>query len=126
VKDEPIQQTHIKIWMPHQCVEEEAMNNGLHGHHTICATLSTISATYDHRLWRIGHPVRSAVHKPQIGRSVVGSVTTSESLLLYVLLFSLIVLGNVGAVSPRCGLVGRLKDPYGGGCKAAISSFRNS
>jgi hypothetical protein len=40
--------------------------------------------TYDHRLRRIGHPVRSAIHKPQIGRSVVGWVTTSESLLLYV------------------------------------------
>ena len=40
--------------------------------------------TYDHRLRRTGHPVRSAIHKPQIGRSVVGWVTTSESLLLYV------------------------------------------
>ena len=43
--------------------------------------------TYDHRLRRIGHPVRSAIHKPQIGRLVVGWVTTSESLLLYVFLF---------------------------------------
>ena len=42
--------------------------------------------TYDHRLRRTGHPVRSAIHKPQIGRSVVGWVTTSESLLLYVFL----------------------------------------
>ena len=41
-------------------------------------------STYDHRLRRTGHPVRSAIHKPQIGRSVVGWVTTSESLLLYV------------------------------------------
>ena len=41
-------------------------------------------ATYDHRLRRIGHPVRSAIHKPQIGRLVVGWVTTSEYLLLYV------------------------------------------
>jgi hypothetical protein len=40
--------------------------------------------TYDHRLRRIGHPVRSAIHKPQIGRLVVGWVTTSEYLLLYV------------------------------------------
>lgn len=40
--------------------------------------------TYDHRLRRIGHPVRSAIHKPQIGSLVVGWVTTSESLLLYV------------------------------------------
>ena len=45
----------------------------------------TMSVTYDHRLRRIGHPVRSAIHKPQIGRLVVGWVTTSESLLLYVI-----------------------------------------
>ncbi|KAH8600633.1 hypothetical protein B0O99DRAFT_503190, partial [Bisporella sp. PMI_857] len=43
------------------------------------------TVTYDHRLRRTGHPVRSAIHKPQIGRLVVGWVTTSESLLLYVL-----------------------------------------
>src|ERR1700693_6497529 len=43
-----------------------------------------ISVTYDHRLRRTGHPVRSAIHKPQIGRLVVGWVTTSEYLLLYV------------------------------------------
>jgi len=43
-----------------------------------------ISYTYDHRHRRNGHPVRSAIHKPVIGRLVVGSVTTSESLLLYV------------------------------------------
>ncbi|PMD39377.1 hypothetical protein L207DRAFT_21207 [Hyaloscypha variabilis F] len=42
------------------------------------------TVTYDHRLRRIGHPVRSAIHKPQIGRLVVGWVTTSEYLLLYV------------------------------------------
>jgi hypothetical protein len=40
--------------------------------------------TYDHRLRKIGHPVRSAIHKPQIGRLVVGWVNTSEYLLLYV------------------------------------------
>jgi hypothetical protein len=42
------------------------------------------SVTYGHRLKRIGHPVRSAIHKLQIGRLVVGWVTTSEYLLLYV------------------------------------------
>ena len=42
------------------------------------------NGTYDHRLVRTGHPVRSAILKHQIGRSVVGWVTTSESLLLYV------------------------------------------
>ena len=46
-----------------------------------------MTVTYDHRLRRIGHPVRSAIHKPQIGRLVVGWVTTSEYLLLYVLHF---------------------------------------
>ena len=45
-------------------------------------TASTV--TYDHRLRKIGHPVRSAVLKPQIGGLVVGWVTTSESPLLYV------------------------------------------
>ena len=48
-------------------------------------------STYDHRLRRIGHPVRSAIHKPQIGRLVVGWVTTSESLLLYVFRFYFLV-----------------------------------
>ena len=46
--------------------------------------INAIAVTYDHRLRRIGHPVRSAIHKPQIGRLVVGWVTTSEYLLLYV------------------------------------------
>jgi hypothetical protein len=46
--------------------------------------INCFSVTYDHRLRRIGHPVRSAIHKPQIGRLVVGWVTTSEYLLLYV------------------------------------------
>ena len=43
-----------------------------------------LPVTYDHRLKRIGHPVRSAIHKLQIGGLVVGWVTTSESPLLYV------------------------------------------
>ena len=42
------------------------------------------SVTYDHRLKSAGHPVRSALHNLQIGRLVVGWVTTSEYLLLYV------------------------------------------
>jgi hypothetical protein len=40
--------------------------------------------TYGHRLEITGHPVRSAIHKLQIGGLVVGSVTTSEYPLLYV------------------------------------------
>ena len=38
--------------------------------------------TYDHRVWKTGLPVRSAVLKPHAGRLVVGWVTTSESRLL--------------------------------------------
>jgi hypothetical protein len=48
---------------------------------------NVISVTYDHRLRNTGHPVRSALHKSQIGRLVVGWVTTSEYLLLYVFCF---------------------------------------
>ncbi|PYI26043.1 hypothetical protein BP00DRAFT_356978, partial [Aspergillus indologenus CBS 114.80] len=40
------------------------------------------------RVWKIGLPVRSAVLKPHAGRLVVGWVTTSESLLLYVFVFA--------------------------------------
>ena len=46
-------------------------------------------STYDHRDQAAGHPVRSAIHKLVIGRLVVGSVTTSESILLYVFSFYL-------------------------------------
>src|SRR5438034_5247810 len=41
-------------------------------------------ATYDHRVWNTGLPVRSAVLKPHAGRLVVGWVTTSESRLSHV------------------------------------------
>ncbi|RAL06919.1 hypothetical protein BO97DRAFT_357695 [Aspergillus homomorphus CBS 101889] len=51
----------------------------------ISSTLT--SSTYDHRVWKTGLPVRSAVLKPHAGRLVVGWVTTSESLLLYVFVF---------------------------------------
>src|SRR5450432_1768384 len=43
--------------------------------------------TYDHRLWGLGHPVRSAILKLVIGGLVVESVTTSEYPLLYVFIF---------------------------------------
>ncbi|KOS36151.1 hypothetical protein ACN38_g13140 [Penicillium nordicum] len=42
------------------------------------------TTTYDHRVWKTGLPVRSAVLKPHAGELVVGWVTTSESSLLYV------------------------------------------
>jgi hypothetical protein len=47
-----------------------------------------VTITYDHRLKRIGHPVRSAIHKLEIGGLVVGWVTTSEYPLLYVFVCS--------------------------------------
>ena len=49
---------------------------------------SVISSTYDHRVWRTGLPVRSAVLKPHAGQLVVWWVTTCESWLLYVFLLS--------------------------------------
>ncbi|KAI9650201.1 Telomerase reverse transcriptase [Ciborinia camelliae] len=48
-------------------------------HHLNINPNQVVSVTYDHRLKRIGHPVRSAIHKLQIGGLVVGWVTTSES-----------------------------------------------
>ncbi|KAJ5950036.1 hypothetical protein N7454_001620 [Penicillium verhagenii] len=45
---------------------------------------SCISSTYDHRVWKTGLPVRSAVLKPHAGQLVVWWVTTCESWLLYV------------------------------------------
>ncbi|KAG9946008.1 hypothetical protein KCU85_g6812, partial [Aureobasidium melanogenum] len=42
-----------------------------------------------HSQLKTGHPVRSAIHKQLNGRLVLRWVTTWESLLLYVLLFSL-------------------------------------
>ena len=50
------------------------------------------SSTYGHRQQKTAHPVRSAKHKLLIGRLVVGSVTTSESLLLYVFGFWFLLL----------------------------------
>ena len=50
-------------------------------------TFTSNSSTYDHRVWKTGLPVRSAVLKPHAGRLVVGWVTTSESRLLYVFVF---------------------------------------
>ncbi|KAJ9492327.1 hypothetical protein VN97_g910 [Penicillium thymicola] len=43
-----------------------------------------LSSTCDHRVWKTGLPVRSAVLKPHAGELVVGWVTTSESSLLHV------------------------------------------
>jgi hypothetical protein len=51
---------------------------------------SSVITTYGHRLKNTRHPVRSAIDKLQIEQLVVGSVTTSESCLLYVFEFFLI------------------------------------
>ncbi|KAK1983732.1 hypothetical protein LZ30DRAFT_815916, partial [Colletotrichum cereale] len=45
------------------------------------------SSTYDHTHWRIRDPVRSPIDKPVRAGLVVGSVTTSEYLVLYVFCF---------------------------------------
>jgi hypothetical protein len=49
--------------------------------------------TYDHRLKRIGHPVRSAIHKLEIGGLVVRWVTTGEYPLLYVIFLAAFYFG---------------------------------
>ena len=41
-------------------------------------------STYDHRIWKTRGPVRSPLAKPDTAGLVVGSVTISESLVLYV------------------------------------------
>ena len=46
-----------------------------------------MSSAINHRTWKTGLPVRSAVLKPCAGRLVVGWVTTSEYLLLIVFAF---------------------------------------
>ena len=55
---------------------------------SILRHIEAVSGTYDHRVWKTGLPVRSAVLKPHAGELVVGWVTTSESSLLYVFFFS--------------------------------------
>ena len=40
--------------------------------------------TYDHTHWKTRDPVRTLIDKPMRARLVVGSMTTSESLVLYV------------------------------------------
>ena len=51
---------------------------------TMYTQFSGVSSTCDHRVWKTGLPVRSAVLKPHAGWLVVGWVTTSESQLLHV------------------------------------------
>ena len=78
--------THVPVKMNPQeerSISQQQRATTIVEHHEI--NLSTIvPSTYDHRVWKTGLPVRSAVLKPHAGRLVVGWVTTSESLLLYV------------------------------------------
>ena len=46
--------------------------------------INEYAITYGHRSCKAWIPIRSSIIKPRIGMLVVGSVTTSESLLLYV------------------------------------------
>ena len=63
------------------------LNNGLPPYNiSLIGLFHTSPNTYDHRVWKTGLPVRSAVLKPHAGELVVGWVTTSESSLLYVFL----------------------------------------
>ncbi|KAJ5522485.1 L-lysine 2-3-aminomutase, partial [Penicillium freii] len=62
----------------------------------------TQSSTYDHRVWKTGLPVRSAVLKPHAGELVVGWVTTSESSLLHVFFFFIFHLASPsGGATPH-------------------------
>jgi hypothetical protein len=47
--------------------------------------------TYDHRTLKIRLPVRSAIYKQCTGGLVVRWVTTSESPLLYVFVFAVVI-----------------------------------
>ncbi|KAL5365524.1 hypothetical protein BJX96DRAFT_14018 [Aspergillus floccosus] len=58
---------------------------------TVVCTSDLKASTYDHRVWKAGLPVRSAVLKPHAGQLVVGWVTTSESWLLYVFFLSCLI-----------------------------------
>ena len=53
--------------------------------HRTWASILSYTSTYDHNHWKARDPVCSPIDKPVSARSVVGSVTTSESLVLYVL-----------------------------------------
>ncbi len=44
---------------------------------------------YDHTLWKTRDPVRSPIDKPERAKLVVGSVTTGESLVLYMYIFEI-------------------------------------
>ena len=76
---------------PLQCLPQGALDYNISFIYEFSSRAYSTYSTYDHRLVRTGHPVRSAILKHQIGRLVVGWVTTSESLLLYVFLLRFVI-----------------------------------
>ena len=64
---------------------------------------TTEPGTYDHTQWNTRGLVRSPIDKPLRGRLVVGSVTTSEHRLLYVLYFFCCFLcKQLGVLRTKC------------------------
>ena len=66
--------------------------------------LATHTSTYDHTHLRTRDPVRSPIDKKVRARLVVGWVTTSESLVLYVFLFLSLLLLSAGYIPLRISL----------------------
>ena len=70
-----------------------------------CSFTTRKSASHQHIRpypWKIPDHIRSPINKPVRARLVVGWLTTSESLVLYVFsLFSLPVLPNQRVIAPR-------------------------
>jgi hypothetical protein len=73
---------------------------------SIYLQIANSTNTYDHRFEKIRDPVRSPLVKLGTGRLVVGSVTTSESLLLYVFFLAFFLFGIFLVLSPFMVLFG--------------------
>ena len=56
---------------------------------------------YDHTLWKTRDPVRSPIDKPERAELVVGSVTTGESLVLYIGFYYFLIFSLVHFPAPR-------------------------
>ena len=103
----PLESLHVQNKSPRPSWAQSAVETG--GSLERIYHFKKIIITYDHRLRRIGHPVRSAIHKPQIGKLVVEWVTISESLLSYVFFFFFVAVAKkllfAGSLIKWCGLV---------------------
>jgi hypothetical protein len=83
----------IRPRSPHPTLPNRPPNP--HSIHSDINSNKNKALTYDHRLqWGNMHPVRSATHKPQIGKVVLEWVTIREGLLLYVFSFLLLSWSN--------------------------------